>query len=79
MGVQSCSLLLVLFIKSPLKMMKNALKALFVLRYLYVCPYFFVHVVKRLGKRAKVNIKIYGVIYWEANNFNAPIAQYFNK
>ena len=45
------------------------------LRYLKFCPYFFVHVYKKV----KVSFKIYDVIYWKTNNYNAHIAQYLEN
>ena len=34
---------------------------------------------KRLGKKAKVNFKMYDVINWKTNNNNTHIAQYLKK
>ena len=48
-------------------------------RYLNFCSDIFGHVEKQFIKNAKVNFKIYDVIYWEANNYNTHIAQYFKK
>ena len=62
--------------------MKNTfyfiLKALFFLK-LFKFLSFFVHVGKRLDKKAKVNFKIYDVKTWEKYNFNAHISQYLMK
>ena len=57
-------------------MVKNAFssKKLSFLRYLNFCPNFFAHVGKRLNYKAKVNFKIYDIINWETNNYNAHIA-----
>ena len=57
-------------------MMKNAFssKKLSFLRYLNFCPNFFAYVGKRLNYKAKVNFKIYDIINWETNNYNAHIA-----
>ena len=37
------------------------------------------HVVKRLDKKSKVDLKIYDVIDWTANNYNTHITQYLKK
>ena len=44
------------------------------LRYLNLSTYFFGHVGKRLHKKAKVDFKLYDVIYVEANSYNTNIA-----
>ena len=49
------------------------------LKYLNLCPEFFVHVGKTLDKKANVNFKVYEVINWETNNCNTHIAQYLKK
>ena len=65
--------------------MKNAfcftLKALFVLKILNIIfsPDSFDHVGKRLSGKAKVNFKIYDVIYCETNNCSTQVDQYLNK
>ena len=40
---------------------------------------FFYHVEKQLDRKAKVNIKIYDVSDWVANNSNTHIDQYLKK
>ena len=69
--------------KSPLKMIKNAFYLIFklftFLRYLIFFPGFFGHVAKRNDKKATVNFKIYDVMNWETNIYNAHIAQYRKK
>ena len=47
--------------------------------YLNFCPDFFGHVEKWLDQKAKANLKIYGVIKWEANTYNTYTAQYLKK
>ena len=37
------------------------------------------HVGKRCDKKAKVNLKIYGMAAWETNNSNTHMAQYIKK
>ena len=37
------------------------------------------HVEKTAWKKDKVNLKIYKVTTWLANNYNTPIAQYLTK
>ena len=63
--------------------MKNAfyfiLKGLFVLKIFKFHPELFVHVGKRLDKKAKVNFKINDVTVWETNSYNTYIAQYLKK
>ena len=70
------------FIKSALKMMKNAfyfiLKALFS-RYLNFCHDFMVMLKKRIDQKDKVNFKIHDVTAWLTNNCNTHIAQYLTK
>ena len=39
----------------------------------------FGHVEKRLGKKVKVNFKLYEVINWERKCYNTYIAQYLKK
>ena len=49
---------------------------------IYLKPFvltFFGDVGKRLDKKAKINFKIYNVISWKTNNYNAHIAQYLKK
>ena len=48
------------------------------LRYLNFCPDFFVHLRKRLGKKAGVNFKILDETNWKANDYNIHTAQYLN-
>ena len=55
------------------------LKAFSFLRYLNFCPETFGHLEKRFDKKAKVNFKIYGAIYWERNNYNTRIVQYLER
>ena len=43
------------------------------------CPGVFGLVGKQLVKKANVNFKIYEVLNWETNNYNAHIAQYLKK
>ena len=46
------------------------------LRYLNFCSDFFVHVVKQLHKKAKVNFNVYHTTTWERNT---RIAQHLRK
>ena len=43
--------------------------------YLNFCPYFFGHVGKWIGKKAKFELETYNVTAWETNNSNTHIAQ----
>ena len=52
------------------------LKVLFVLKIFKFLSRFFGHAGKRLDKKAKVNFKIYDVIYWETSKYNTHIPQY---
>ena len=69
------------FIKSPLKMMKNAfwliLKALFVLKIFRFLSWLFGHVEKSdwLIKKIRLNFKIHDVTTWLTNNCNRHIGQ----
>ena len=61
--------------------MKNAfyftLKALFVLKIfiqIFVLT-FFGQLVKPLYEKNKINLRIYDIIYWKANNYNKHTAQ----
>ena len=49
------------------------------LRYFIFCSDFIGHAGKQLDKKAKVNFKIDAVFYWELNNCNTDIAQYFKN
>ena len=64
-------------------MMKNAfyftLKARFVLEVFQFLFGIFVHLGKRLDKKAKVNIKIYDIKNWITNSYNTYIARYLKK
>ena len=66
--------------ESPSKMMKNAfyftLKALFVLEIYKFLFWHLSHAGKLLDRKTKVNIKIYSVTNWIANNCNTRIAWY---
>ena len=55
--------------RKPFKIMKNAF--LFQLKsssYFNFSANFFDNLEKQLGKKAKINLKIYGIINWETNN-----------
>ena len=41
---------------------------------LNICPCFFDHEKKRLGKKTKVNLKIYGVTAWEKKNYSKHVS-----
>ena len=64
-------------------MMKNAfhfiLKAIFVVKIITILFWLFDHVVKRLDEKARVNLKIYDVTDWKANNYNTYISEHFKK
>ena len=50
--------------------------------FLKICKFLFClfgHEGKRLDKGAKVNLKIYVVIYLEKTNYNTHVAQYLKK
>ena len=50
------------------------------LKYFNLCSDAFGHVGKRLDKKAKGNLKIHDVIYWETNAITIThIAQYLKK
>ena len=51
------------------------LKALFVLEILKFLPCLFGYVEKWLDKKVTVNFKIYGVKFWETNDYNTHIVQ----
>ena len=55
------------------------LKALFVLEIFTFLFRLFGYVEIGLDKKTKVDIKIYGVTDWTANNYRAYIAQYFKE
>ena len=65
--------------ESLLQMMKNVfsflLKALFVLKMFTFLSWLFDYAEKRLDKKIKVNLKIYEVTDWTANNYNIHFAQ----
>ena len=48
-------------------------------RNLNFCPDLFGYVEKRINKKAKVNLNIYGLTDWEINNYNTRIIQYLKK
>ena len=50
------------------------LKALFVLKIFVFLFRLVVHVGKRFGRKAKINLKIYNVTEWITNNYNAYIS-----
>lgn len=55
--------------RKPFKKIKKAF--LFQLKsssYFNFCPDFFDSLEKQLDKKAKINLKIYGIINWETNN-----------
>ena len=64
-------------------MMKNAfyfmLKAIFVLEIFKFLPWLFGYMEKKLGKKAKVNSKVFDVTDRAINNYNSHIAQYLKK
>ena len=64
-------------------MMKNTfyfmLKALLVLETFTFLSRFFGYVEKQLGKKAQVDLKIYDVTDWTANNYNTYSVQYLKK
>ena len=70
----SKKIVLICFIESPLKMMKNAfyfvLKVLFVLEILKFLPWLFDCVEKRLDKKAQVNSKMYDATGYTTSNYN---------
>ena len=59
--------------KNPLYL---TLTALFVLEIFKFLLWLFVHVGKRLDKKAKVNFKIYDIRKWEKSNCSTHIARY---
>ena len=63
--------------------MKNAfyftLKSLFVYEIFPFLSWVFGHIGKRLDKKAKVNLKIYGVTNWNTNNYKIHIVRYLKK
>ena len=59
--------------------MKNALKALFMLKIFASLSWLFGYVEKRLHKKAKVNFKVYDVTDSTTNNYNTYISQYLKK
>ena len=64
-----------IFFNKRLKNDKNVFHFTFsFLRYVDFCPDLSGHVVKGLIKKAKVNFKIYDVIYWGINNYKIHVA-----
>ena len=51
----------------------------FVCEIFMVLSWLFWSAKKELGKKAKVNFKIYDVMNWEASNYNTHIAQYLKQ
>ena len=64
-------------------MMENVfyftLTALFLIKIFKFLSVLFGYVVKRLGKKAKVNFKIYEATDWITNNCNTYVVQYLKK
>ena len=58
---------------------ERLLKTMFFIWSLNFCPCFFVHEEKRLGKKTKVNLKIYGATAWEKKSYNKHVAQNLKK
>ena len=54
-------------------------KLFWFLRSLIFCPDFFDQVGERLDKKAKVNLKIYGLTTWIISNYNTHICQYLKN
>ena len=55
------------------------LKLFLFLRFLNFCPDFIDYIEERLQKKAKLDMKVYDIVNWEANNYNTHIAHYLKK
>ena len=55
------------------------LKALFLLEKLTFLSLLFSYVLKRLDKKARINLKIYYVKDWTTNNYNTHNVKYLKK